>query len=379
MPANFSLGIEEEFQLVNRQTGELCSYIEPLLRKGKPLLGERIKSEYFQSMVELTSDVCDDIMVVQRTLYEQRELLASLVDEDGIALISAGTHPCSSWQEQQRTNDEHYKQLEDTLQDIARSSVCFGLHIHVGVPDKEVTIVLLNQLRTWIPHLLAASSNSPFIEGRTTGFKAYRPVLWGQVFTRHGVTPGVFSSWNAFEQYVQKLVTTGCISGSREICWDIRPNPRYSTIEFRICDMPATLDDTIMLVALCQALVAKLCWLHKHGRDLEILPREYIEENKLKAARDGLDAEIVDFTRLRRLSMRDALCELLDFLEDVSDDLGSGVLLRRFYTLLACRSYRTGADKQLQIYEQTGDMDQVIRFLMSQTLSGIVLASRQWR
>jgi carboxylate-amine ligase len=376
MPANFTLGIEEEFQLVNRQTGQLQSYIEALLEKGQSLLGEEIKAEYFQSMVEVTTGVCPNIQVASRELRTKRMLLAQLVQEDGVMLISAGTHPSSPWQMQQRTKGAHYQQLEDHLQDLARSSVCFGLHIHVGMEDREQAIILINQLRTWIPHLLALSSNSPFIEGRMTGFKAYRPVLWGQVFARHGVTPGIFTSWADFEQYVENLSITGCITGSREICWDIRPNSRYRTIEFRICDMPATLDDTLLLVALCQALVAKLAWLYKQQRASAVLPREYIEENKLMAARDGLDAEIVDFVRMSRLSMRDALYELLDFVDDVIDDLGSRALIDRFHMLLASNLYKTGADRQLQIYQQTGDIKQVIQFLMDQTVDGIKIASR---
>jgi carboxylate-amine ligase len=370
-PINYTLGIEEEFQLIHRRTGHLCSYIEPLLAKGKPLLGDQIKAEYFQSMVELNSGVCADIGEAHAELSRLRAVLARLVQEDDMAIVSAGTHPYSPWLQQQRSAGEHYQQLEAHLQDIARSSVCFGLHIHVGIEDKEFAIAILNQLRTWIPHLLALSANSPFFENRFTGFKAYRSVLWSQVFTRHGVTPGIFSSWHEFEHYVHRLVATGCISGSREICWDIRPNARYSTLEFRVCDMPTTLEDTLMLAALCQALVARVYWSHLHGMDLPILPREYIEENKLSAARDGLEAEYVDFVHMSRLPMRDALCTLLDFVDKVSGDLGSQPLLHRLHTMLASGTYQTGADRQLAIYRQTGDTRQVIQLLMPQTLNGI--------
>src|SRR6266700_3376544 len=368
---NYTLGIEEEFQLIHRRTGHLCSYIEPLLAKGKSLLGDQIKAEYFQSMVELNSSVCTHIGEAHAELSRLRTALALLVQEDDVAIVSAGTHPYPSWQQQQRSPGEHYQQLEAHLQDIARSSVCFGLHIHVGIEDKESAIPILNQLRTWIPHLLALSANSPFFENRVTGFKAYRPILWGQVFTRHGVTPGIFSSWHEFEWYVHRLVETGCISGSREICWDIRPNSHYNTLEFRICDMPTTIEDTLILAALCQALVARVYWLHLRGKDLPALPREYIEENKLPAARDGLEADYVDFIHMRRLPMRDALCELLDSVDEVSADLGSQHLLHHLHTSLASGTYQTGADRQLAIYQQTDSLQQVIQFLTAQTLNGI--------
>jgi glutamate---cysteine ligase / carboxylate-amine ligase len=370
-PVAYTLGIEEEFQLIDRQTGELSSYIDPLLASARPLLGEQIKAEYFQSMVELNSRVCADVEELRTELVRLRTLLAELAQQDDVAIVSAGTHPFSPWLQQQRSAGEHYQRLEAHLQDIARSSVCFGLHIHVGIEDEEATFAILNQVRTWIPHLLALASNSPFFDNRFTGFKAYRPVLWSQVFTRHGVTPGIFSSWHEFESYLHHLVATGCISGSRELCWDIRPNPHYNTLEFRVCDMPATLEDTLMLAALCQALVAKVYWLHRHGRDLPILPREYIEENKLLAARAGLDAQYVDFVHVRRLTMRNALCSLLEFVDEVSADLGSQSLLRRLHTLLASGTYQTGADRQIALYQETGDMQEIVALLMAQTLGGI--------
>ncbi len=367
----YTLGIEEEFQLLDRRTGALSSYIEPLLARARPLFGEQIKAEYFQSMVELNSRVCADVGELRAELVRLRTMLARLVQQDGVAIVSAGTHPFSSWLQQQRSPGEHYQRLEVHLQDIARSSVCFGLHIHVGIEDKEATFAILNQVRTWIPHLLALSSNSPFFDNRLTGFKAYRPVLWSQVFTRHGVTPGIFSSWHEFESYLHHLVATGCISGSRELCWDIRPNPYYNTLEFRVCDMPATLEDTLMLAAICQALVAKIDWLHRRGRDLPILPREYIEENKLLAARAGLDAQYVDFVHVRRLAMRNALCSLLEFVDEVSADLGSQPLLRHLHALLASGTYQSGADRQIALYQETGDMQEVVESLRAQTLGGI--------
>lgn len=367
----YTLGIEEEFQLVDRHSGELSSYIEPLLARAGPLFGEQIKAEYFQSMVELNSRVCADVEELRSELVRLRTMLVRLTRQDGVAIVSAGTHPFSPWLQQQRSAGEHYQRLEAHLQDIARSSVCFGLHVHVGIEDTEATFAILNQVRTWIPHLLALSSNSPFFDNRFTGFKAYRPVLWSQVFTRHGVTPGIFSSWHEFEVYLHRLVATGCISGSRELCWDIRPNPRYSTIEFRVCDMPAALEDTLMLAALCQALVAKVHWLYRRGRNLPVLSREYIEENKLLAARDGLDAQYVDFVHVRRLSMRNALCSLLEFVDEVSADLGSQPLLRRLHNSLASGTYLTGADRQIALYQETGDMQEIVALLMTQTLSGI--------
>jgi glutamate---cysteine ligase / carboxylate-amine ligase len=226
----------------------------------------------------------------------------------------------------------------------------------------------MNQLRTWLPHLLAISSNSPCWAGRLTGLKSYRSVIW-KPFPRSGI-PEIFPSSSDFDSYVQALVETGCIDDGKRIWWDIRPHPFFPTIEFRICDMPATFDDTIALAALCQALVAKLTWLYKRDLRTPILPSHFIEENKWRAMHYGLDAEVIDFVQGRRLGIRTSISELLDFVDDVLDDLGSRSEIEYLRRLLE-DPRGTGADRQIALYEQTGNMKDVVQFLMQQTMQGI--------
>jgi len=370
MAGRFTLGIEEEFQLVDRRTFHLRSSIKSVLEKGAPYFEEKIKPELTQSRVELISDICPDIATARKDLYTLRALMAKLADRDGLALVSAGTHPSSSWQDQDTTEKERYAELEEEFQDLIRSNVIFGMHVHVGVEDKELAIKLLNQARTWLPHLLAISTNSPFWTGRYTGIKSYRSALFKRI-PRTGM-PGILTSWNDFDRYVQDLVEMGCIDNGKKIWWDMRPHPFFDTVEFRICDMPATIEDTLALAALCQALIAKLTWCHEHNVDVPVLKRDYLEENKWRAMRYGLEAEAIDFVKLRRLSMRDSINELLDFVEDVVDDLGSRHEMNYLRALMVSPN-GTGADRQAAVYEQTGDLQKVVELLMEQTMQGITL------
>jgi carboxylate-amine ligase len=296
--------------------------------------------------------------------------LARLLAEEGMALVSAGTHPSGHWADQIITPHPRYAELQEEFQDVARSVLIYGLHVHVGVENNDVAIAVMNQLRTWLPHLLALSSNSPFWAGRLTGLKSYRSVVWKR-FPRSGM-PDAFGSWDEFDTYVQMLVRTKCIDNGKKIWWDIRPHPFFGTVEFRIFDMPATLNDVMGIAALCQALVAIYSWRYKHGIDGHVLSRNLLEENKWRAMRYGLDAEIVDFERERSLSMRDSIHELLDMVDVVVDDLGSRQDLDYIRQLLDDPG-GTGADRQIALYKETGSLQAVTHFLMERTMAGIPL------
>lgn len=370
MASRFTLGIEEEFQTVDRKTGQLASHIHTILEKGTPLLGEKIKPEMLQATVEVITGVCPDITAMRTELHDLVAAVARLVAEDGLALVSAGTHPMAHWQDQISTRNDRYAVLEEEYQDVARSILIFALHVHVGIEERELAIPLLNQLRTWIPHLLAISSNSPFWSGRFTGLKSYRAVVWKR-FLRSGI-PDAFSSTTDFDHYLDTLIRTGCVDNGKRIWWDIRPHAFFNTIEFRICDMPATIEDTLAIAALCQALVAKLTWMHNHNMMTPVIARQLLEENKWRAMRYGLDADIIDFAQNRHLTMRESLHETLDFVADVVDDLGSEREMH-FLRELVDNPRGTGADRQIALYKETGSQYAVTQFLIRQTMQGMVL------
>lgn len=374
MSARFTLGVEEEFQIVDRRTGQLSPSILTILEKGAPYFGSKIKPEMLQSTVELITEVLPNIAAARLELQTLRAKLAQLLAAEGLALVSAGTHPSSLWLDQPTTPNPRYAELEEEFQDVGRAILIFALHVHVGIESSEIALAIMNQVRTWLPHLLALSSNSPFWAGRFTGLRSYRSVVW-RTFLRSGISDS-FASRSDYDRYVQDLLTSGCIDNAKKIWWDVRPHPFFNTLEFRIFDMPATLEDTVALVALCQALVAKLTWLHKRNMGVYVLPRNLIEENKWRAMRYGLDAQVIDFVQGRRLSMRESISELLDFVDDVLDDLGSHREIHHLRMLLE-DARGSGADRQIAIYQQTGSVKAVIEFLMEQTIEGITLDSTE--
>jgi carboxylate-amine ligase len=370
MTGRFTIGIEEEFQIVDRHTGQLSPKITTIMEKGASIFGEQIKPEMLQPTVELISKIYPDIIVARQESRRLRGQLAELLAKEGAALVSAGTHPEARWQDQPVTPSQRYDELQEEFQDVGRSILIFGLHVHVAVENDEIAVKLMNQLRTFLPHLLALSSNSPFWAGRLTGLKSYRAVVWKR-FPRTGL-PDAFRKLNDYELYVQSLVKTGCIDNAKKIWWDIRPHPFFGTIEFRIFDMPSTLNDVIGIAALCQSLVAKLTWLYKHGMEARVVSRNLLEENKWRAIRYGLDAEVVDFVQHRSLGMRDSIHELLDMVDDVLDDLGTRCDINYIRRLLD-DPRGTGADRQIALYKETGSLSAVTHFLMDQSMEGIPL------
>lgn len=374
MPMQFNLGIEQEFQMVDRATGQLSPHIQTILEKGAPFFGEKIKPEMLQSTVEIVTGICPDITAARLELQTLRRTLNDLLEPDGIGLISAGTHPSARWEDQLPMPNPRYIELEEELQDIARSILIFALHVHVSVESSEMAVSLMNQARSWIPQFVALSTNSPFWGGRFTGIKSYRSVVW-RPFPRSGV-PDVFPTWSDFDNYVQALIKNDCIDNGKKIWWDLRPHPFFRTLEFRMCDMPSSFEDTVALAALAQALVAKLTWLHHHNLTAPILPRTLIEENKWRAMRYGLDGYVLDFVRNRRLTMRESIIELLEFVDDVIDDLGTRREINHLRCLLT-HPQGTGADRQIEVYQRTHSIQAVIQYLIEQTAQGLGLDAKE--
>ena len=368
--ALFSIGIEEEFQIVDPSTGDLRAHIQEMLTQaGRHTLGDQIKPEMMQSMVETVSKVCGTVSEAREEVMKLRRTISDLANRSGLAIVSAGTHPFSHWQSQLITTNERYKMLEEDLQDVVRSILIFGLHVHVGVPGQDQRIEIMNEARYFLPHLLALSTSSPFWLGRFTGLKSYRTVVWQQ-FPRTGI-PNTFDSWSDYQNFVDTLVQTNCIDNAKKIWWDVRPHPFYPTIEFRVCDMPCTVDETICFAALFQAIVVKLYRLRERNLGFRVYNRALIQENKWRAMRYGIDGKLIDFGKRAEVPMRELALELLEFVDDVVDDLGSRDAVNYVHQILAQGS---GADRQLTVYRQTGDMRRVVEFLIHETMRGVPYA-----
>jgi glutamate---cysteine ligase / carboxylate-amine ligase len=357
-----TIGIEEEFQIVD-QDRQLRSHIDRLFEALQETLGEQLKPEMMQSVVEVGTAICADVEEARAEIIRLRGALAAALQPAGLRIASAGTHPFSHWQDQQITERERYKILEEELQDVVRSLVIFGLHVHVAIPDQERRIEVLNEARYFLPHLLALSTSSPFWMGRNTGLKSYRSVIWSN-FPRTGIPPEL-SSYDEYENYVQMLVKTGSIDNGKKIWWDLRAHPQFPTLEFRVCDMPTRLDETICLAALMQAICAKLLALRGKNLGFRKYMPALIAENKWRAIRYGIDGKLIDFGIQEEVPMRQLALELLDFVDDVVDDLGSRKAVEYVHTILA---EGTSADRQLRILEKGEDTRKVVDMLARETL-----------
>ena len=316
----FTLGVEEEFQIVDPQSGELRSHVSELLASSAPMLGDQIKREMHQSIVEVGTKICADVGELREEIFRNRRELANAAERVGLAVAAAGTHPFSRWEDQIISPGVRYDNIVEELQQLARSLLIFGLHVHVGVPDRSVMIDLMNEVRYFLPHLLALSTSSPFWMGRDTGLKSYRTTIFRR-FPRTGV-PDHFDSWSEYENYIQLLVDLHSIDDAKKIWWDVRPHPTFGTLEFRVCDVPTRPETAVMLGALVQAIVVKLYRLRIRNQGFRLYRRALIEENKWRAARYGLDGKLIDFGRRAEVPMRDLAVELLEFIDDVVDDLG---------------------------------------------------------
>jgi carboxylate-amine ligase len=367
MRPSFTIGIEEEYQTIDPVTRDLRSHIDSeIISKGKMLLKEAVKAEMHQSVVEVGTGICKDIKEASKELKALRSQICELAVQNGLRLASAGTHPFADWRKQDIYPDERYEVIVQDLKMVARANLIFGLHVHIGVEDREASIHLMNAVRYFLPHILALSTNSPFWLGMDTGLKSYR----GKVFDKFPRTniPDYFTSWGEYESFVNLLVKTNCIDNAKKIWWDIRPHPNFPTLEFRICDVPMRADETIAITALIQATIAKLYKLHAANQGFRLYRRALIMENKWRASRYGLDGKLIDFGKQKEVPVRDLIYEYLQFVDDVVDELDSRNEISYIHRIL---ENGTGADRQLRIFQETGDLTKVVDYIVYETQAGI--------
>jgi len=360
-----TIGIEEEFQIVDSD-GQLRSNIDTLLAAAEPILGDQVKAEMLKSAVEIGTRICANVDEARGEIVRLRGALASLLRPTGLRIASAGTHPFSHWQEQEITERDRYKMLEEELQDVVRQLLIFGMHVHVGIPEPEQRIEVMNEARYFLPHLLALSTSSPFWLTRNTGLKSYRTIIWSR-FPRTGIPPE-FPSYDEFENFVDVLVRTRSIPDGSKIWWDLRPHYRYPTLEFRICDAATRIEETLCLAALIQAICAKLLRLRERNLGFRKYVPNLIQENKWRAARHGIDGRLIDFGKQEEVPMRELAIELLEFVDDVVDELGSRSAVEYVHTILRDG---TSADRQLRAFRRTGHLHAVVDEIAEETVAGV--------
>ncbi|HSN97586.1 MAG TPA: carboxylate-amine ligase [Candidatus Nanopelagicales bacterium] len=368
LDGQFTLGIEEEFQIVHAETRELRSYVSQILEEGSlnAILRERVRPEMHQSVIETGTGICRDIKQAKDEICELRGSLKTLAEKGGMRIVAAGTHPFSDWKKQEITDADRYRTIVEDLQDVARANLIFGLHVHVGIKDKDVAMALTNQVRYFLPHILALSTSSPFWLGRPSGLKSIRSEIFKR-FPRTGI-PGHFDSYARFQRYVDTLIKTGCIDNAKKIWWDVRPHPFFDTVEIRICDMTTRIDDTLAIAALIQAVMGKLYLLYRRNWAFREYSRELIEENKWRAVRYGLDGQLIDFGKQEQVPVRHLVEELLEFVQETADIFKSQDELDRIRGIL---KEGTSADRQLGVFAKTSSYQAVVDDLVEQSKLGL--------
>jgi glutamate---cysteine ligase / carboxylate-amine ligase len=362
----FTLGVEEEYMVIDPITRELKSHDQKIVELAAQAYSENVKAEMHQAVVEVGTGICANVTEAMAEIKQLRRHVSEVASSLHLKIGASGTHPFSHWSTQLITPNPRYDAIVNEMQEAARSNLIFGLHVHVGIKDKDMAIHIMNTVRYFLPHVYALSTNSPFWEGRNTGFRSFRTKVFDK-FPRTGI-PDEFSSWDDFKNYVNLLIKTNCIDNAKKIWWDVRVHPFFDTIEFRICDVPMRVEETIAITAIFQALVVKLYKLRMQNMTFIRYNRALINENKWRASRYGLDGKMIDFGVQQEKDTRALIVELLEFVDDVVDDLGSRKAIEYVYTIL---NEGTGADRQLKVFSETGSLTNVVDYITHQTLQGI--------
>ncbi len=363
---NFTLGVEEEYMVIDPVSRELKSHEQKIVHEGQKIIKDKVKAEMHQAVVEVGTDICQDIDEAMMDVATLRKTISSIAEDLGLWVGASGTHPFSHWESQLITDNARYSEIVNELQEAARSNLIYGLHVHVGMENREMAIHIANSARYFLPHVYALSTNSPFWEGRLTGYKSFRTKVFDK-FPRTGI-PDFFESIEAYDNYIKLLVKTNCIDNAKKIWWDLRVHPFFNTVEFRICDVPMTVQETITIAALFQGICAKLYKLRLQNLNFIMYPRILINENKWRAGRYGIDGSMIDFGKETEVNTRVLIYELLDFIDDVTTPLGSKNAISHVHKML---EEGTGADRQLKVFQQTNNLVDVVDYIHAQFLKGL--------
>lgn len=355
-----TLGVEEEYQIIDPETRNLHSYISEFLSQDETRPTKlNLKPELMQSQVEVGSHVCRNIKEVRHEVVRLRREVVEMAHKNGLEIAAASTHPFANWEEQSITEGVRYKELLDDMQRVARGLLIFGMHVHVGFgsddESKDLMMEIMNQVRYFIPHLLALSTSSPFWQGQNTGLKSYRSVIF-EMMPRTGI-PHSFSSWAEYKRFERTLGKVGAFGKKdtqAKIWWDIRPHPIFDTLEFRITDICTRVEECVCIAALFQAICAKLIKLRKENLSWRQYRHMHITENKWRAVRYGIHGEMIDFGQEESIPFHFLMEELLDIVDDVLDDLDSRKEVEYIRTIL---KHGTSADRQVNVYLENGGDD----------------------
>ncbi len=345
---SWTMGVEEEYLLVERDSGALVTKQPPgLMEKVVDLRHGLVARELFSSQIEVATGVCDDMKYLRADVGLLRLAVAEAAAEFGLAPIASSSHPFARWQRLEHTEGERYQALAEDLAGVSRHLIISGLHVHVGIEDPELRIDLMNQVTYFLPHLLALSTSSPFWEGSDTGLKSYRTTVFSTV-PRTGL-PEKFDSWSDFRRHVDVLVDAGIIEDSSKVWWDVRPSERYPTLEMRVTDLPTKMEDTIAVAAIYVCLLRMLWRLKLKNRRWRSYANFLVSENLWRAERYGVNGELIDFGKGELVPFKDLVAELVELVRPDAEALDCVAEVEHALTI--CER-GTSADRQLAVYQR---------------------------
>ena len=365
-PEEFTIGVEEEYQIIHPETRELRSRASRILLEAEEAVGQQVQPELYLSQIEIGTRVCSTLMEVRAELVRLRRELIAAAEREGSRIAAAGTHPFSHWEDQRLTPKGRYMDIAQDYQQLAREQLIFGCHVHVGMSDREAAIRVMNRARIWLAPLLALSANSPFWLGADTGYASFRTEIWRR-WPLAG-TPQVFSSRAAYDALVETLVTTGSISDATKIYWDVRPSARFETLEFRVTDVCLTVDEAVMIAGLARAL-AHTCFVRAvRDEPVNQVRPEVLRAAKWRAARYGLDGELIDTEAGRAVPASEMIEKMLNFLRASLEERKEWEEVSGLVSEAVSRG--TGARRQRDAYARAGRLEDVVDLIVSETAKG---------
>ena len=370
--ADFTLGVEEEYQIVDPETRELKGKAKQVVAAAQEATNENlVQFEMHRCQIETATSICQTLADVRREVSHARHTVITAAEKQGSAIAASGTHPFSRWQDQKITPKERYRKLAADLKQTIRELIIFGCHVHVGFSDRQAAVEVMNRARIWLAPLLALSANSPFWLGQDTGYVSYRAQMWSRLPTAG--PPPILQDYEDHQSLVHTLVNIGAASDPTKIYWDIRLSERFPTIEFRVADVCLTVDETVMIAGLVRA-IAQTC--HQQMQDQQPYPTprsEVLRAAQWHAARYGLDADLVDLHRHRLVPAPDLIEAMLNRLRPALEAQGDWDEV----STLVSNTLRkgNGAQRQRAVYQQTGRYEDVVDLIVSQTAQGIVQPS----
>jgi carboxylate-amine ligase len=363
---SFTIGVEEEYQIIHPTTRELCSRVQKVLPLAQRTLGEVAQPEAQQSQIEIATPICQTLADMRTALTDLRREVITAAAKDGNLIAAAGTHPFSHWQEQQITPKGRYQTLLQDYQQLTRELVIFGCHVHVGLSDREAAIRVMNRTRVWLAPLLALTANSPFWLGDETGYASYRTEIW----SRWPIAgpPSLFESLGEYDALVDALVQTGSVEDATKIYWDVRLSERFETIEFRVTDVCMRVDEAVMVAGLVRALVQTCYEQALQDKPFPASRPELLRAAHWRAARYGLEAELIDLDTERAVPAQALIEKLLNFIRPVLEAQGEWDEI----SSLVAETLQSGngATRQRQVYQQTGRLEDVVDLIVAETAKG---------